>query len=132
DDGDGSIGEGTYSVEVLGTEYPLTAEQCRKLADRGIGNCSVTVGVRPANIHVGSNAEGGGRIGGIEAAVEVAEMMGSEMHLHMNAGGDEIIAVVQTSEVESDDVSIGSRMNIGFRPKRIHLFDSETEESLLV
>ena len=131
DAGDGSIGEGTYSVEVLGTEYPLTAEQCQKLADRGVGNCAVTVGVRPANIHVGSNAESGGRIGGIDAAIEVAEMMGSEMHLHMKAGGDEIIAVVQTSEVESDDVSIGAHMDIGFRPKRIHLFDSETEESLL-
>ncbi|MDO4177121.1 MAG: hypothetical protein Q4D99_06590 [Bacillota bacterium] len=36
-DGDGSIGEGTYSVEVLGTEYPLTARRRRVCCSRENG-----------------------------------------------------------------------------------------------
>lgn len=137
-DGDG------YSVEVMGKTFPLTEEQCAGINEAGRvgfatdeagfatdGACGVTVGVRPENIHVGSDSEANGRIGGIEAVVEVAEMMGSEIHLHMKAGDADIIAVVQTSEVESEDISIGSKLTIGFRPKRIHLFDSESEENLL-
>lgn len=124
-------GDDGFSVEVLGRTFPLTEEQNRILDDKQITDRDVIVGVRPANIHVGSESASGGRIGEIEAQVDVAEMMGSEMHLHMRAGGNDIIAVVQTSEVEYDDVSIGARLNIGFRPRRIHLFDSETEESLL-
>ena len=124
--------EAVYSVKILGETFPLEDEQNRILRSKNMGNRNVTVGVRPANIHVGSESASLGRMGNIEAEVDVAEMMGSEMHLHMNAGDNEIIAVVQTAEVEYDDVSIGSRLKIGFRPKRIHLFDSETEENLMV
>ena len=122
---------GAYSVEILGRSFPLPEEACRTLAEKGVGDRTVTVGVRPANIHVGDESDAGGRIGGIDARIDVAEMMGSEMHLHTQAGGNEIIAVVQTSEIEHLDVSIGAGLSIGFRPRRIHLFDSETEENLL-
>ena len=49
----------------------------------------------------------------------------------MKAGDNEIVSVVQTAEVESYDISDSAHLEIGFRPKRIHLFDCETEESLL-
>ena len=120
------------TVEILGKTFPLTEEQNKILQEKGVTDRKVTVGVRPANIHVGDESETNGRIGNIDAQIDVAEMMGSEMHLHMQAGGNEIIAVVQTSEIEYDDVAIDSHLKIGFSPKRIHLFDCETEENLLV
>ena len=123
-------GEG-YTVEILGRIFPLTETQSKVLEKKGITEKNVVVGVRPVNIHVGSESESGGRIGGIEGKIDVAEMMGSEVHLHMKVGGNDIIAVVQTSEVESYDISIGAQLNIGFRPQRIHIFDSETEENLI-
>lgn len=125
DSGDG------YSVEILGKIFPLTEAQSKALEKKGITEKNVVVGVRPVNIHVGSESESGGRIGGIEGKIDVAEMMGSEVHLHMKVGGNDIIAVVQTSEVESYDISIGAELNIGFRPQRIHIFDSESEENLI-
>ena len=130
-DCDLKVGE-NGTVEILGKTFPLTEEQNKILQEKGVTDRKVTVGVRPANIHVGDESETNGRIGNIDAQIDVAEMMGSEMHLHMQAGGNEIIAVVQTSEIEYDDVAIDSHLKIGFSPKRIHLFDRETEENLLV
>lgn len=130
-DCDLKVGE-NGTVEILGKTFPLTEEQNKILQEKGVTDRKVTVGVRPANIHVGDESETNGRIGNIDAQIDVAEMMGSEMHLHMQAGGNEIIAVVQTSEIEYDDVAIDSHLKIGFSPKRIHLFDCETEENLLV
>ena len=127
-----TAGEEGYSVEILGETFPLSEEQNAVLKDKGVGGRDVVVGVRPANIYVGSESSANGRIGDIDAQIDVAEMMGSEMHLHMTAGGNEIIAVVQTADVEFDDVSIGTHLKIGFNPKRIHIFDSETEENILL
>jgi len=121
-----------YSVEILGKDFPLSDEQNRILQEKGIKDRTVVVGVRPANIHVGNESETGGRVGDIDAQVDVAEMMGSEMHLHMTAGGNEIIAVVQTSEVEYEEVAMGTNLKIGFDPRWMQIFDSETEENMLL
>ena len=55
-------------------------------------------------------------------------MMGSEQHLHINIGGTEVVAIVPTT-------GSGNRMEqveIDFLPECIHLFDPETEKSLLM
>ena len=69
---------------------------------------------------------------GIDAVVEVAEMMGSEMHLHMKAAGDtEIIAVVPTLNMDVDEMNAGRKLKLKLQTEAMHLFDAETEESLL-
>ena len=58
-------------------------------------------------------------------------MMGSELHLHMDVNGSDVVAVVPTADL--GDSMISSHQNIGFtmKPNLIHLFDTETEKSLL-
>ena len=58
-------------------------------------------------------------------------MMGSELHLHMSAGGQDVVCVVPTTELEGKNVSNGSTVKFTFSAKLIHLFDKETEENLL-
>ena len=116
-DGDG------YAVEVLGQKIALTAEQNAALAAKGIGNKDVVVGVRPVHVTLGDS--------GIAGKIDVSEMMGSELHLHMNAGGQDVVAVVPTTELEGKDVSNGSAVKFTFSAKLLHLFDKETELNLL-
>ncbi|MBO4914006.1 MAG: ABC transporter ATP-binding protein, partial [Oscillospiraceae bacterium] len=112
-----------YTVEILGHKLTLTDEQSKALAAKGTLAKDVVAGVRPVHITLGES--------GIEAKVDVSEMMGSEMHLHMNAGGQDVVAVVPTTELDGKNVSGGSDIKFTFLPKLIHLFDKTTEENLL-
>ncbi|MBR0312590.1 MAG: TOBE domain-containing protein, partial [Oscillospiraceae bacterium] len=112
-----------YCVELLGHKIALTDEQNAALAAKGIDNKDVVVGVRPVHVTLGDS--------GIDGKIDVSEMMGSELHLHMNAGGQDVVAVVPTTELEGKDVSNGSSVKFTFSAKLLHLFDKETELNLL-
>ncbi len=116
-------GEGGYSVTVMGYTLPLTAEQNEKLAAAGVESRTVTVGVRPVHITLGSE--------GIDAQIDVTELMGSEMHLHMTAGEKDIVAVVQTANTDASTITRHATAKLSFEPRLIHLFAPETEKNLI-
>ena len=112
-----------YSVTVMGHTLPLTAEQNAKLAAAGAESRTVTVGVRPVHVTVGSE--------GIDAQIDVSELMGSELHLHMTAGGKDVVAVVQTANLDPNAYARHAAVKFSFEPRLIHLFDPETEKNLI-
>ena len=120
--------DGRYSVEILGEKFELAgrvAEALKTQPDAGAER-EVVAGVRPVNVVISDDDTG------IDAVIEVAEMMGSEMHLHMKAAEDtEIIAVVPTLNMDVDEMSQGKVLKIKLQTEAMHLFDPETEESLL-
>ena len=111
-----------YTVTVMGHSVPLSAEQNAKLAAAGVQDRSVTVGVRPVHILLGD---------GIRAEVDVSELMGSELHLHLNAGGQDVVAVVPTANIDTGAYARHSALQFGFDPRLVHLFDPETENNLI-
>ena len=84
------------------------------------------MGIRPEHIHFAP--EGGAHT--ITATVDVSEMMGSEMHLHMTVSGHDVIAVIPTAGLSLDDVRAGGTAHFTFDPELMHLFDPKTEENL--
>ena len=112
-----------YSVTVMGHTLPLTAEQNAKLAAAGAESRTVTVGVRPVHVTVGDE--------GIDAQIDVSELMGSELHLHMTAGGKDVVAVVQTANLDPNAYARHAAVRFSFEPRLIHLFDPETEKNLI-
>ena len=112
-----------YSVTVMGHTLPLTAEQNAKLATAGAESRTVTVGVRPVHVTVGDK--------GIDAQIDVSELMGSELHLHMTAGGKDVVAVVQTANLDANAYARHTAARFSFEPRLIHLFDPETEKNLI-
>ena len=112
-----------YSVTVMGHTLPLTAEQNAKLAAAGAESHTVTVGVRPVHVTVGDK--------GIDAQIDVSELMGSELHLHMTAGGKDVVAVVQTANLDANAYARHTAVRFSFEPRLIHLFDPETEKNLI-
>jgi multiple sugar transport system ATP-binding protein len=62
--------------------------------------------------------------------------MGSEFYLHATVGADKqnVVMRIQTTDLPAQyhgGVPYGTKMNFTFRPQLIHMFDPETEKSLL-
>ena len=126
--------DGGYVAEILGEKFRLADETAGALASAGVsGEREVVVGVRPVNVIISEDGTG------IDAVIEVAEMMGSEMHLHLKAAGTdvsgeqetEIIAIVPTLGLDVEAMSAGKHLRLNLQTQAMHFFDPETEESLL-
>lgn len=79
--------------------------------------------MRPVHVTVGDE--------GIDAQIDVSELMGSELHLHMTAGGKDVVAVVQTANLDPNAYARHTVVRFSFEPRLIHLFDPETEKNLI-
>ncbi|MBE6969917.1 MAG: sn-glycerol-3-phosphate ABC transporter ATP-binding protein UgpC [Ruminococcaceae bacterium] len=110
-----------YAVSILGTEIALTAEQNAALA--GTEEKDVIVGLRPVHVKVGKE--------GIAAKVDVSELMGSELHLHLDTSEGDMVAVVPTADINTEDFARGNAVSFSFDPKLLHIFDKETEKNLI-
>ena len=120
-----------YSVSLLGVTLPLNPDQNAVLARKNAGDQQVILGIRPEHTAVlfapDENA--------IECTIDVNEMMGSELHLHLtDKNGDKIIVRLPTMDLTQEQrrsLSYGSRLFISFPAKAMHLFDPGTEKSLI-
>ena len=109
-----------YYVEVQGARIELSAEKEAKMAARGVQAQKVTVGVRPEHIEL---SEVPGKM--ISAKIDVSEMMGSQINLHINVNGKEGIIIVDTMSTAGRTFQMGEEINFTFAPEVIHVFDSE-------
>ncbi len=66
---------------------------------------------------------------GVEARVDVAEMMGSSVHLHVNAEGRDVIIIVPTTEMKGN-YEMGDIVHFSFQGNVAHVFSKETEKNL--
>ena len=122
--------DGKYTVKVMDAVMEPSAEIQAQLKARNIPSKAVTLGIRPE--HVSFVPEAGPHC--LTGSVDVSEMMGSEIHLHVNAGGRDVVLRVPTTELSSEHKSgfaYGDQVHFTFRSDLIHLFDPETEENLL-
>ena len=121
---------GTYAVQVMDAVMELSPEIQAQLKARNVPSKAVTLGIRPE--HVSFAPEAGPHC--LTGSVDVSEMMGSEIHLHVNAGGHDVVLRVPTTDLASEQkggFSYGDQVHFTFRGDLIHLFDPETEKNLL-
>ena len=99
------------------------------LTDLGMtGPAESVLGVRPEHLIL-SGDEGSM----IHGTVDVSEMMGSAVHLHVSACGSDTIMIVPTTELESTSAfTIGSPIAFTFNGAMAHLFDRNTQKNLEV
>ena len=122
--------DGKYSVKVMDAVMELSPEIQAQLKAKNVPSKAVTLGIRPE--HISFVPEAGAHC--LTGTVDVSEMMGSEIHLHVNAGGRDVVLRVPTTELANEHKSgfaYGSQVHFTFRSDLIHLFDPETEENLL-
>lgn len=111
-----------YYVQFLGKKFALTDWQCNALRKNKVGNMNVIIGIRPVHLEMSDN--------GVPARIDVSEMMGSEMHIHMNIDGQDIIGIVPTAGLDFDRFKSGTEVFFTFNPALLHLFDPSTEKNL--
>ena len=116
------IREGSkYFVEVGGYRQELSPEKEERLLNNDVQSQAITLGVRPEHTDVSDE--------GVEARVDVAEMMGSSVHLHVNADGHDVIIIVPTIDMKGN-YEMGDTVHFSFAGKVAHVFSKETEKNL--
>jgi ABC-type sugar transport system ATPase subunit len=73
------------------------------------------LGVRPDAVRLGVE-------GGLPARVTRVERLGADAHVHLHAGGYDLLARVPAEQAPA----VGASVPIGFRPEGVHVFDAET------
>ena len=113
--------------EVLdGAKVTLPEEKQAKLKANGAAASPITLGVRPEHLILS-----GDESSMIHGTVDVSEMMGSAVHLHVSACGSDTIMIVPTTELESTSAfTIGSPIAFTFNGAMAHLFDRNTKKNL--
>ena len=120
--------DGQYAVVLDGAKVTLPEEKQAKLKANGAAAGPITLGVRPEHLIL-SGDEGSM----IHGTVDVSEMMGSAVHLHVSACGSDTIMIVPTTELESTSAfTIGSPIDFTFNGAMAHLFDRNTQKNLEV
>jgi len=119
--------DGKYAVVLDGAKVVLSDDKQANLAKKDVQPQSVTLGVRPEHLLLKGDA---GQM--IHGKVDVSEMMGSAIHLHVDACGQDSIMIVQMNDIHDEnlDFSIGAPVSFTFRGKNVNIFDKETELNL--
>ena len=116
-----SIMDGKYVVTGNGVTVELSEDKQERLKANNVAEQDVILGVRPDHLVLCEN--------GIKGTVDVSELMGSSVHLHINAAGRDVIVIVPTNgEVAS--FPMGSEVNLTFGGNVAHVFSKETEKNL--
>ena len=112
-----------YYACIQGKEFELPVAKQEALGKMDVVPTEVIAGVRPVHIQLADN--------GIDAVVDVSELMGSELHLHVNSNGKDVVIVVPTSDIDIDTVHGSSKpVKYTFRTDLMHFFDRETEKNI--
>ena len=113
--------DGKYAVQLDNQTVALSDEKQAKLAANNVAEQDIVLGVRPEHIELTA--------GGIEGKVDVSEMMGSTVHLHVTSMGRDVVLVVSTMNMTGAEVaalSSGSTVHFSFPGHVCHVFSKET------
>jgi multiple sugar transport system ATP-binding protein len=110
-----------FFVELGGVKVELDPEKEARLLGNDVQSQPVTLGVRPEHTLLADK--------GIAAKVDVSEMMGSSVHLHVSALGRDVIIIVPTIEMEGN-YKLGDDVHFTFNGNVAHVFSKETEKNL--
>ena len=110
-----------YFVEVGGYRQELAPEKEERLLNNDVQSQDITLGVRPEHTDVSDT--------GVAARVDVSEMMGSSVHLHVNAEGHDVIIIVPTVDMKGN-YEMGDTVHFSFAGNVAHVFSKTTEKNL--
>ena len=120
--------DGKYAVQLANAHVVLSDEKQARLAQKNVQPGPIVLGVRPEHIMLAGEGEQM-----IHGTVDVSEMMGSAVHLHLQACGRDPIIIVQTMSMQgatNSSFGIGQPIAFTFGGNVVHVFDPETGKNL--
>ena len=112
---------GKYAVSIDGVTVELSDEKQQRLSAKDVPEQDVVLGVRPDHIMLCAD--------GVKGKVDVSELMGSSVHLHITAGDKDVVVIVPTNG-NAAHFPMGSEVNMIFGGNVAHVFSKETEKNL--
>ncbi|MBQ8987668.1 MAG: sn-glycerol-3-phosphate ABC transporter ATP-binding protein UgpC [Lachnospiraceae bacterium] len=110
-----------FFVELSGVKVQLDEKKTARLLANNVQSQPITLGVRPEHTNISDK--------GVPAKVDVSEMMGSSVHLHVNADGRDVIIIVPILDME-DNYNYGDLVHFTFAGNVAHVFSKETGKNL--
>ena len=121
-----------YFVTPYGARIEITGKKAEMLKEKDVQSGEIVLGIRPEHFKL-TDAEDPAAI---PCSVRVNEMMGSELHLHVEEeNGDRLIVRIPTISLDDEDryaLGYGSVIHVTCESKVMHFFDAETEQNLLI
>ena len=114
---DGKLKLGSANLELSGRAARAAQERKGK---------NLLIGFRPEDLEIGNGGAAAGVVR-LPAKIEVVEYLGNQELLHADAEGNEVVALVPSER----DVKVGQRVEFTIPSGKLHLFDPETEETLV-
>lgn len=114
---------GKFFVRYEGKDIELSIDTQENLRKKQAVPGSVTIGVRPEHIILTEKAENS-----FLGIVDVSEMLGGLIHLHIDTNGTKAVVVLQTLNLMRPQKKffMGDEVQYSFIPNLIHLFDKKT------
>ena len=110
-----------YSVKVEDAVIELPKEKQEKLLSKNAESQDIVVGVRPEHISLE-----GDKNKMIHGRVDVSELMGSSIHVHITALNKDGIIVVPTIDARGKKFEIGTPIDFTFTGDVVNIFDKNT------
>jgi multiple sugar transport system ATP-binding protein len=110
---------GGLYAEASGLKLKVPADRVARLG--AYKGQTVTLGIRPEDLRVGSSADSSDLA--FDAVVDVVEPLGSEILLDVTVAGQSVVARVEPSV----KARTHEKVRMAFVPERIHFFDAKTE-----
>ncbi|MBO7252511.1 MAG: ABC transporter ATP-binding protein, partial [Oscillospiraceae bacterium] len=113
--------DGKYAVQLADQTVVLSEDKQARLAVNNVAEQDVVLGVRPEHITLDTT--------GFTGKVDVSEMMGSSVHLHVSSLGRDVVMVVSTMNMSAAEVSAlsnGNNVCYSFPGHVCHVFSKET------
>ena len=113
--------EGKYAVELGGYVVEVSEEKQAALEANNVEEQEILLGVRPEHITLGDV--------GVAGTIDVHELMGSSVHLHVSAVGKDVVVIVNTMDMTGAEVAAlksGTPINFTFGGHNVHMFNKES------
>ena len=117
--------DGKYAAKLGEHVVVLSDEKQAKLAANNVEEQEVTLGLRPEHLYLSDS--------GVPAVVDLYEMMGASVHLHVSALGSDVVLVVSTMDMTPAQLAalqMGSNIYFDFSGSVAHVFNKETGVNL--
>ena len=110
-----------YFVELDGLKVRVSAEKTERLLEKDVQSGDITLGVRPEHMEIADT--------GVSAKADVSEMMGSSVHLHVTADGEDVIIIAPTMTMKKQYMT-GDDLFFTFGGEQVHLFSKQDDRNL--
>lgn len=117
-----------YSIVLNDDIMELPQKLTEMLEGKNVSSCEAILGIRPEYLQIEKEVTKSM----VPATVDVSEMMGSEVYIHVNMLNQDSIIRVPTTAVDTSSLRYGAELNVAFDWNQVHLFDKETEKNILM